>query len=151
MIESNTDTRLRMLWILLQNCRITVTIEIGKDLRRLPSPTLWSKQNQLSRILSSKILNVSKILHNLFWKHAPESDHPYKEKKGFFLHLNGNSCVSICPVSLVLSLDTNEKNLVPSSLFTPIRYLDTLIRSPLSLLQAEQFQLSQPLSICQIH
>ena len=62
------------------------TIEIGRDLCRSPSPTPWSKWDQLSRILSSAILNASKILHNLFRKHVPESDHPYKEKnKGFFL------------------------------------------------------------------
>ena len=54
---------------------------------------------------------------------------------------------SLCPMPLLLSLDTTEKNLVPSSWHSPLRYLETFVRSPLSLLQAKQAQLSQPVPI----
>jgi len=53
-------------------------------------------------------------------------------------------CFVLCPLPLVLSLDTTEKSLAPSSLHPPFRYLHTLIRSPLSLLQVKQSQLFQP-------
>lgn len=39
-------------------------------------------------------------------------------------------CSSLCPLSLVLSLNTSEKSLVPFSLHPPFRYLYTLIWSP---------------------
>jgi len=54
------------------------------------------------------------------------------------------SCLSLCPLPGSLPLGTTEKSLVSSSLHPPFRYLYTLVTS-LSLLQAEQFQLSKPL------
>lgn len=45
-----------------------------------------------------------------------------------FLYFN------LCLLSLVLPLAINEKSLAQSSLHSPIRYLHTLIRSPLRLL-----------------
>lgn len=56
-------------------------------------------------------------------------------------------CSSLCPLPLDLSLGTAEKRLVASSIQSLIRYLYTLIRPLLSLLQAEKYQLSQILVI----
>lgn len=52
-------------------------------------------------------------------------------------------CFSLCPLALDLSRGTTEKSMFPSSSFLPIRYLYTLMRTSLSLLQAKHSQLSQ--------
>ena len=64
--------------------------------------------------------------------------------KKFFLVFRFNcTFCSLCPLPLVLPAGAAEESPAPSSSFPPIRC--TSIRSPLSLLQAEQSQLSQPL------
>lgn len=47
---------------------------------------------------------------------------------------------SLCPLPLVLPLDTAEKSPVTFTWVLPIRYLHILIRCPLSLLKAEKTQ-----------
>ncbi|NWX99061.1 HDA10 deacetylase, partial [Nothoprocta ornata] len=50
--------------------------------------------------------------------------------KKFFLIQRWNIlCFNLYPLPLVLSLATTEKSLAPSSLYSPLRYLDTLINA----------------------
>jgi len=59
-------------------------------------------------------------------------------------------CFSLCPLPLVLSLDTTGKTLALSTLHPTFRFLPTQMRyapKP-SLLQAEQSQLAQPFLTC---
>lgn len=65
--------------------------------------------------------------------------------KQFFLIFAWNFlCSSLWFLLLVLLLGTTRKSLAPSTCLPPIRYLETLIKSPVSLQQAEQSQASQP-------
>ena len=69
-------------------------------------------------------------------------------KQCFLIFRWSHLCFSVCPLPLVLLLDTTEKSLAPSSLHPPFRRLCTLMRFPKpSLLQAEQSRLSWPLLI----
>jgi len=52
--------------------------------------------------------------------------HPHSEKKCFLMFRGNLLCFSLCPLPLVLSLDTIEKNLAPPSLHCPFRYLDEI-------------------------
>lgn len=54
----------------------------------------------------------------------PVPVHSYLHNK-IFLILRGNPLI-VCPLPLVLSLNTTEKSLDPSSLHPTLRYLNTL-------------------------
>lgn len=55
--------------------------------------------------------------------------------------------ISFCPLSFILLLVITEQCLAASSWLLPFRYLDTSIRSSLSLLHAKQVQFPWPLVI----
>ena len=65
-------------------------------------------------------------------------------KKFLFTFVWSFLCSSLCLLSLVLSLGITKNSLAPSTWLLPFRYLYILIRSPVSLLQAEESQISQP-------
>ncbi|PKU46071.1 gamma-aminobutyric acid receptor subunit alpha-4 isoform x1 [Limosa lapponica baueri] len=66
-------------------------------------------------------------------------------EKCFLMFRKNLLCFTLCLLPPVLSLGTTEKSLALSSLFPPIRYFYTWIRSPdPSHLLAKQSQLSQP-------
>ena len=83
------------------------------------------------------------------------TDEPLTIKKSFLMVKLIFPCFNLSPLPLVLSLGTTEKNLAPSSQHPPLRYLYTLMRSPLGLLFS---RLNRPSSLslssydtCSIH
>lgn len=81
MIKSNADFRPRMLWILQNyesqnNCNGKESLQTTQS--NPPGQSRIYSYSRLFRILSSKILSVSRRLHNIFWKAVPESDYPHK-------------------------------------------------------------------------
>lgn len=61
------------------------------------------------------------------------------ERKCFLVFRKSLLCFNMCPLPLVILLGTSGKSL---ALHLPFRFLYSLLRSPLSLLQTEQSQLS---------
>jgi len=124
------------------------------------SGVIWStpplKQGHLEQAVQDHVQAVFEYLqgwrlHHLPGQPVPVLGHSHSEKvfpdvqREPPVFLRGNLlCFSLCPLPLVLSLGTTEKYLSLSSLHSPFRYLCTLIRSSLRLLQAEQSQLPQP-------
>lgn len=112
-------------------------VEAGRHLSRLPS-----RQGQWSRLpktVSSWVLNISKngdsttSLGNLFWGSVTFSGKKKKtnHKGGFSMFKWNFPYFRWCALPLVLSLG-NTKSLPTSSLLPLVRYLHTLVRSPLS-------------------
>lgn len=81
----------------------------------------------------------------LLWITCVSTQVPSQGKHGCWCS-NGTSCVSVCPLSLVLSLGTTEKSLCLSSLHLPLSYLYALRKYPRVFPSswANQSQLSQP-------
>jgi len=110
---------------------------VGRDLCGSSSPTHLPKQSHLllHRTFSRWVLNISRegdsttSLGSLF-----QCSVTLRGKKLFLVFRWNFLCLSLCPLPLVLSLDTTEKSLAPSSRHPPLRYLYTFRRSPLSLL-----------------
>lgn len=99
----------------LQNHRI---VGVGKDLRSSGSAPLL-KYLQRWRLYN---LSVHDLCH---W--------PHSEWKNVSCCSEGTSCFSLCPLPLLLSLSSTEIRLNLFSLHLPLRYLYTLMTSPLSL------------------
>lgn len=59
-------------------------------------------------------------------------------------------CFDLCPLPLVLSLGTTEKNPPPSSLHHPIRYICTSVMSPQSLSSSRAVLTQKQMSYCSV-
>jgi len=100
---------------------------------------------ELLRTSYSWVLSISKDGHST----ACMLGHPFVKNCGF---VNVEMVFLVFPFMLIPSCPFTEYHLESDFIFfsRPIGYSYTCIRSPLSLLQAEQSQLSQPLLICQM-
>lgn len=106
---------------------------VGGNLWRPPGPTPLLKQSHLEQaaqdcvqvvLKSSKEWDSTASWGKLFHSSV------YPHSKSVSLYSEGTTCVfSLCPLPLVLSLSTAEKDLAPFSWHPPFRYLTTLIRS----------------------
>lgn len=74
-------------------------------------------------------------IHNHSGQHIPWEHVCHSHRKKLFLIYRWQFlCFSLCLLPLVLSLGTNEENLVPSSWHLSVRHLYALVRFPLSCL-----------------
>ena len=110
-------------------------IGVGRDLWRLSIPTPLLTQTKLHRKASRQILNISGGDYCTASLGSLLQCSVILKLKIFFLMFTWNIlCSSLCPLLLILSLRTVEKSLAPSTLYQLFRYLQALIKSPLSLL-----------------
>lgn len=109
-------------------------VEAGRYLWRASGPTPMLKQGHLERVAQDHVqtacqLSPRKKTPQPLWALCQCSVTLTVEK--VFLMLKGN-LLCCCVLPLVLSLGSSEKTLDPSCLHPPFRYLDTLMRCPLS-------------------
>ena len=113
-----------------------------------------SEKGHLEQVAWNSIQSAFEHLHGRRFhsypgKPIPVLDNPHCQTT-FLLFKCNCLCFSLCPLPLLLSPGTTAKGLAPPSSFPPPGCLYTLIRSPCSLLQAEQSQLSRPLRLGQM-
>lgn len=88
-----------------------------------------SRSNYSRSLQSSRVLNASREGDPT----TSPGNHPHS--KTCFLTFKWKFlCFNLLSLPCCLSLGTTEKSMTPSSLLPPIRYSDTLIRSPMSFL-----------------
>ena len=118
--------------------RITECLELeGTSVGHLVQPFCRGRvtYSRLHRTFSRGVLNISRegdsttSLGSLF-----QGFITLRGKKFFLIFRRNFLCLSLCPLPLVVSLDTTEKSLAPSSWHPPFRYLQAFTRFPLSLL-----------------
>ena len=131
-----------------QNHRI---VGIGRDFLRSCSPSPQLKQGQLEQVSQDHVQLNFEYLHR--WRYSSMGSlfqclPTFTVKKCFLVFRWNFMFFKLCPLPLVLSVDTTEKILAPSSSFPPSG-IHTHWKDPLetSLLQTEQSQLSQPFLI----
>ena len=112
------------------------TVEVGRDLWRKSYPKPWATQSLFPRTMSRWFLNISKdwgstaSLGNLCGYLVPFMWVCGTVKKCFLMFRGNLLCFSLCPLPLILPLDTTGKSLALPTLQHPFRYLSTLVRSP---------------------
>ena len=113
-------------------------VGVGRDLCGSPSPPPCRSRvthSRLHRTLSRWVWNISREGDSTASLGSLYQCSVILRGKKFFLMFSWNFlCFSLCPLPLVLSLGTTGKSLAPSSWHPPCRYLEALVRSPLSLL-----------------
>ena len=124
-------------------------VEVGREFWRSSGPTPTLKQGKpragcLGTCPDSFAHHQGWRFHNLSGQLVPVLGHPHS-KKCFSLFRQHLLCFSLCPLPLVLSLDTAEEAGYLFFTLSLQKQLYTLMRSCMSLaFQAEQFQLFQP-------
>jgi len=122
----NNKATFLLVWIITesQNHRM---VGVGRDLCGSSSPTPCQSRvtySRLHRTLSRWILNISREGDSTAPLGSLGQGSITLRMKKFFLLFSWNFlCFSLCPLLLVLSLGTTEKNLAPSSWHPPFRYL----------------------------
>ena len=102
------------------------TVEVGRDLQWSSDPTPLLKQGHLQPLAQDQFQMVFEYLqpwrlHKLSGQPVPVLGHPHS-KMCFLMFRQSLSCFSLCPLPLVLSLHTTEKNLALSPLHPTFRY-----------------------------
>lgn len=100
---------------------------------------VWPSSSPMPLLKQDHLLNTNK---NFSGNLVPVFSQHHRKNKCLPMFRGNLPCLHWCLLPLVLSLST-EKSLSLSSIQSPISQLYTLIRSPLSLLQANQSQLSR--------
>lgn len=111
--------------------------KVGRHLWRVFNPTPPVKQGHLEQLAQDTLQSGFEYFQD--WRILSFSEQPIPVSDDYgakvFLVFKWHSpCFILCPSLLVLSLNTAEKSLVPSSLYSAFRYLQTQIRFSLSLL-----------------
>ena len=113
------------------------TAEVGRDIWRYLIQSLF-KQGHPAQGAQDHVQMAFEDLQGgdftTFLDNLCQCSKTYTVMKSFLIFRGNILCSSLCPLLLILSLRTVEKSLAPSTLYQLFRYLQALIKSPLSLL-----------------